>query len=143
MYRSLIFLLALWVLGPTTGVTQSTPRLGAAANWSARLAYPRQIPGALARGSMDTTADTTRRQIRPTYWQEGGIVGAVVSGGLLGWLGYGLCTTYGSNQNRNCGMSLLAGAVFGGAAGFAIGALVGGQIPKGPKQAWADSADVR
>lgn len=86
--------------------------------------------------------DTVVRQIKPTYWKEGGLVGGVVSGIFFAWLAHGLCTYYDESSNRNCGLKLVAGAVFGGGLGFGLGALVGGQFPKDQRVS-SDSADVR
>jgi hypothetical protein len=87
--------------------------------------------------------DTVVRQIKPTYWKEGGLVGGVLSGVFLAWLVHGLCTYYDESINPNCGLKLVAGGVFGGGLGFVLGALVGGQFPKGRPGAPSDSAEVR
>ena len=87
--------------------------------------------------------DTVARQIRPTHWKEGGLVGGVVSGIFFAWLAHGLCTYYDESSNRNCGLKLVGGAVFGGGLGFGLGALVGGQFPKGSQRGSSDSAEVR
>jgi hypothetical protein len=81
-------------------------------------------------------------QIEPTYWKEGGLVGGVLSGVLLALFAEALCT-YGEGNTRNCGMKLVAGAALGGGMGFVLGALVGGQFPKGPRRVSSDSAEVR
>ena len=47
----------------------------------------------LSRGSLiEEQSDTVARQIRPTYWKEGGIVGALATGAFLGWLVHGFCS---------------------------------------------------
>jgi hypothetical protein len=81
--------------------------------------------------SMVTEAhrDTLPRQIRPTYWQEG-----VLIGGLLGavggaFLGHGLCETS-EEFGKNCTGSLLLGGVLGAGLLAIPGALIGGQFPK-------------
>jgi hypothetical protein len=86
--------------------------------------------------------DTAVRQIKPTYWKEGALVGGIVSGIFFAWLAHGLCT-YDDGSNRNCGLQLVGGAVFGGGLGFGLGGLVGGQFPKGRPRVSSDSAQVR
>jgi hypothetical protein len=87
-------------------------------------------------------SDTVARQIRPTYWKEGGLVGGVASSILVGLFAQGMCA-YAEGNTRNCGLSLITGALLGGGVGFGLGALVGGQFPKGPPRVPSDSADVR
>lgn len=90
----------------------------------------------------DEPSDTVARQIRPTYWKEGGLIGGVASSILVGLFAQGMCA-YAEGNTRNCGLSLITGAVLGGGVGFGLGALVGGQFPKGPPRVSSDSADVR
>jgi hypothetical protein len=78
-------------------------------------------------------SDTTIRQIKPTYWKEGGLIGGVVSGVLVGLFAHGMCT-YDEGNTRNCGLALISGVVIGGGMGFSLGALIGGQVPKQPAQ---------
>lgn len=65
-----------------------------------------------------------------TYWKEGGVIGAV----LLGILGAVLIDRIcGDNSaSEHCGTETVGGAVIGAGVGFAVGALIGGQFPKGP-----------
>jgi hypothetical protein len=70
------------------------------------------------------------RQIRPTYWKEGGIVGALAAGAFLGWLADGFCNY--SESGGGCTGALVGGALGGGLIGFLTGALIGGQFPKQP-----------
>ena len=89
----------------------------------------------VARGplSVDWSAepkDTVVRDIRPTHWKEGALVGALlgaVGGALLGVAFCGMSDDIG----KDCtGTTILAGV--GGAVLLAIpGALIGGQFPKG------------
>jgi hypothetical protein len=87
-------------------------------------------------------ADTLAREITPTYWTEGGIVGAVVIGAFSAFFVHEICTKV-EGQGENCGGKTLLAFPAGGAFGFLIGALVGGQFAKNPKPAPADSAQVR
>ena len=76
--------------------------------------------------------DTVPRQIKPTHWKEGGIVGAVLIGGSSAWLGHAICR---NSQGGSCTGALVGGALGGGLIGFLIGALIGGQFPKQPTSA--------
>lgn len=84
-------------------------------------------------------SDTVARQIKPTYWKEGGLIGGVASGIFFALVGHAVCA-YQEGNTRTCGLKLIAGAVFGGGLGFALGALVGGQFSRGPLRASSDSA---
>ena len=55
--------------------------------------------------------DTVPRQIKPTYWKEGGIVGAVLIGGSSAWLGHAICR---NSQGGSCTGALVGGALGGG-----------------------------
>ena len=83
------------------------------------------------------TPDTIRRQIKPTHWREGGLVGALLLGGFGAWFANGFCRSLDESGN-GCGGSLIGGALGGGIAGFLIGALIGGQFPKHPRSAPVD-----
>lgn len=67
------------------------------------------------------------RELPRTYWLEGGIAGAIGLGLFTAVLYGGLC------ESQSCTGSTIAGAAFGGAVGLTIGALVGGQFRKGPR----------
>jgi hypothetical protein len=87
--------------------------------------------GPLSPGSLiGEQSDTVARQIRPTYWKEGGIVGALAAGAFLGWLAHGFCNY--SESGGGCTGALVGGALGGGLIGFLTGALIGGQFPKQP-----------
>lgn len=95
------------------------------------------VPGPIA----SEKTDTLPRQIKPTYWKEGGVIGALAAGSLLAYLGYGLCTSGDTNQD-GCGKALAGGALVGGGMGFLLGALLGGQFSKHLEKAPADSAQA-
>jgi uncharacterized membrane protein YeaQ/YmgE (transglycosylase-associated protein family) len=73
------------------------------------------------------------RQIRPTHWKEGGLVGALAVGAFGGWLGNEICRTS-DDTGSGCTGAVLGGALGGGVLGFLIGALIGGQFPKHPSE---------
>lgn len=85
-------------------------------------------PHLLAAASSDTVA----REIKPTHWKEGGIVGGVLVGGFGAWLGHEICR---NSEVGGCTGALVGGALGGGLIGFLTGALIGGQFPKHPKSA--------
>jgi hypothetical protein len=75
--------------------------------------------------------DTVPRQIPPTHWKEGGIVGAVALGAFGVWFGNEICQETDAGSEEGCtARSIVGGAILGGGLGFLIGALIGGQIPK-------------
>lgn len=88
--------------------------------------------------------DTIVRQISPTHWKEGGIVGAVILGAFGIWFGNEICQETEAGNDGGCAArAVVGGAIGGGGLGFLIGALIGGQFPKRPKRVSSDSADVR
>jgi hypothetical protein len=78
---------------------------------------------------MPLLADTVARHIKPTYWREGGLIGAVSVGAFIAYLAHGLCQDSDTIRG-SCADELVGGALLGGLVGFGIGALVGGQFPK-------------
>jgi len=66
--------------------------------------------------------------IQKTEWLKGGIIGAVIAGLATAYLAGGLCD---SDAGGGCHSSqVVAAAALGAAAGFTIGALIGGSIAK-------------
>jgi hypothetical protein len=89
---------------------------------------PSAVLGVAARGPLRQSLlpDSVRRDIRPTQWKKGALIGAVVTGVGLALMMDGLCT-----PDSNCHKSPVVPAlVAGGAVGALIGALIGGQFPK-------------
>jgi hypothetical protein len=110
---------------------------------SASSLYTRRFPTPLDNHlRTDERSDTVARQIRRSYWKEGGLVAGVASSILVGLFAQGMCA-YAEGNTRNCGLSLITGALLGGGVGFGLGALVGGQFPKRPPRMSSDSADIR
>ena len=62
--------------------------------------------------------------IRPTHWLEGGLIGGI----LVGLLGSQLCNLSDARPPAACYVE--AFILTGGAIGFPVGALIGGQFPK-------------
>jgi hypothetical protein len=71
-----------------------------------------------------------RAEIQPTRWLTGGAIGGTVLGVLTGVLVAGLCEQ--SDIEQDCVFPTIGGALVGGALGFTVGALIGGQFPKAP-----------
>jgi hypothetical protein len=82
-------------------------------------------------------ADTVARQIKPTHWKEGGIVGALLLGAFGVWFGNEVCRN--SEGGGSCAGALVGGGLGGGLIGFLTGALIGGQFPKHPKSTPAEA----
>jgi hypothetical protein len=100
-------------------------------NLSSSLLYDLPLRGPLTPGSLlAEQADTVPRQIKPTHWKEGGLVGALAVGAFGAWLGSEICQN--SDTGSGCTGLTLGGALGGGVLGFLIGALIGGQFPKQP-----------
>jgi hypothetical protein len=78
--------------------------------------------------------DTVVRQIKPTHWKEGGLVGALVVGVLGAWFGSEICKVA-EDGDSGCAGLIVGGALGGAGTGFLIGALIGGQFPKHPEKA--------
>jgi len=60
----------------------------------------------------------------PTYWLEGGLIGGIGLGVLSGYEAGGLC------ESSDCTLGRVTVGILGGALGFTVGALIGGQFPK-------------
>lgn len=85
--------------------------------------------GPLRIAGLAEPADSIDRDIRPTYWKEGALVGALagIAGGAL--VGLVACS-YSDEAGKSCTGSAALGAL-GGALILAIpGALIGGQMHK-------------
>jgi hypothetical protein len=76
-------------------------------------------------------ADTVPKQIPPTHWVEGGIIGGIALGAFGIWLGHGLCQDTDAGSEPGCtAKAVIGGGIVGGGIGFLLGALIGGQFPK-------------
>ncbi len=89
---------------------------------------PSQVLAVAAQGPLrqPLAIDSVRRDIRPTHWKKGALIGGITIG-----LGLALSAMAWCNADSPCGegavpFSFLAG----GAVGGLIGALIGGQFPK-------------
>jgi hypothetical protein len=108
----------------------------AVAQWSSpSIAGPVPIPLILdlnARSAMaqPLAVDSVPREIRPTHWKEGALIGGLALGLGLAVLADALCR---SSDSGGCGGATTGGFLLGGVLGGFIGALVGGQFPKGPE----------
>ena len=91
--------------------------------------FSNPMPAPLRIAGLGVPADSVQRDIRPTHWKEGALVGGLVGavGGIL--LGRFVCGL--DESNRSCAGYTVGGAVGGAALLAIIGALIGGQFPKG------------
>jgi hypothetical protein len=85
--------------------------------------------------------DTTERDIRPTHWQRGLLIGGGIGAVGLGGFTYALCEGFSESQ-ENCLGPALGGAAVGAVVGGVIGALIGGQVPKEADTPPADSTST-
>jgi hypothetical protein len=100
------------------------------------LLAPNPSPLLWDRGRPDPVTRLTSPQVaRPaseipaTYWKEGAAAGAVLLGLGAGVLASGLCNEA-EGEDGSCGGRTIAGVLLGGAIGFGLGALIGGQFRK-------------
>ena len=98
----------------------------------ARIAGPQpsEVLGVAARGPLrqSLAPDSLRRQVRPTHWKEGALVGGVVTGLGLALLIDGFCRSSDTGCPAGTARQVF---LLGGVLGGLTGALIGGQIPKG------------
>jgi hypothetical protein len=71
--------------------------------------------------------DSLPRDIPPTHWKEGALIGGLSVGVGLAVLADGLCS---SDSGGSCGGAATGGFLLGGLIGGVTGALIGGQFPK-------------
>ena len=67
--------------------------------------------------------------LKPSYWKEGGLIGAGVLG-LSGLIVAAEFCGYSDTGDDDCTLGTIGGAVVGSALGFGVGALIGGMFPK-------------
>ena len=98
--------------GPTSSVLTST------------------APGPLRAAVPQEPGDSVERDIQPTHWKEGALVGGLIGvvGGAL--LGAAICRNS-EQSDKNCTGSTVGGGLIVGLVLAIPGALIGGQIPKG------------
>jgi hypothetical protein len=83
-----------------------------------------------ARGPLrqSVALDSVRRDIPPTHWKEGALIGGIGAGLSLALLASSVCQH--SESGGDCGGAFSAGFLVGGVLGGLVGALIGGQVPK-------------
>ena len=92
--------------------------------------FSNATPGPLRTASLAAPADSVERDIRPTYWKEGALVGGLV--GLAGGAVLGLVICAQSDEVGNsCTGSAVAGGLISALVLAIPGALIGGQMHKG------------
>jgi hypothetical protein len=92
--------------------------------------FSNAAPGPLRTPGLIPPADSIDRNIRPTYWKEGALVGGL-SGAAAGTvLGLVICRNS-EELGKNCAGSAVAGGLIAALVLAIPGALIGGQISKG------------
>jgi hypothetical protein len=87
-------------------------------------------PGPLRSQGFIEPADTIDRDIRPTYWKEGALVGGLI--GAAGGTALGLAICRNSEElGKNCAGSAVAAGLISALVLAIPGALIGGQMHKG------------
>jgi hypothetical protein len=126
MRRHLLWVLLLAMLGaPKAYAQRVAPPL-----WRADPppAFAPSTPTGLA-GLASREVGSAPTTVYPTYWKEGGIVGAILVGLAGAAVAGGLCGSSETNQG-GCTGTTVGGLVVGGLTGFGLGALIGGQFRK-------------
>jgi hypothetical protein len=73
------------------------------------------------------SVDSLPREVHPTHWKEGALVGGAAGGIAFAILMNALCR---SNVGGDCGGYAIGGFLVGGFIGGFAGMLIGGQFPK-------------
>jgi hypothetical protein len=91
---------------------------------------PSALLGAAVRGPLrqSLVPDSVWRDIQPTHWKEGALIGGVSVGLGMAILASGFCRS--SDNGGDCGGTFTLGLLAGGVLGGLVGALIGGQFPK-------------
>jgi hypothetical protein len=91
---------------------------------------PSALLGVVARGPLrqSLALDSVRRDIQPTHWKEGALIGGVSLGLGMAVLASGVCRNW--DGGGDCGGTFTLGLLAGGVLGGLVGALIGGQFPK-------------
>jgi hypothetical protein len=86
--------------------------------------------GPLRSAVSEERGDSVDRDIRPTHWQEGALVGGLI--GAVGGTVLGLAICRNSEElGKNCAGSAVAGGLISAVVLAIPGALIGGLMPKG------------
>ena len=85
--------------------------------------------GPLTAAALQEPRDSLQRDVRPTHWKEGALVGGLIGlvGGAL--LGAEICRNS-EQSDQNCTGSVVGGALISGLVLAIPGALIGGQMHK-------------
>jgi len=97
---------------------------------------PSALLGVAARGPLrqSLALDSVQRDIQPTHWKEGALIGGVSVGLGMAILANGFCRS--SDNGGDCGGTFTMGLLAGGVLGGLVGALIGGQFPKAEEDPW-------
>lgn len=87
-------------------------------------------PGPLRTAGLAVPPDSIDRDIRPTYWKEGALVGGLVGAAGGAVLGAAICRNSEEFGKRCTGTAVASGLISGLVLAIP-GALIGGQIHKG------------
>jgi hypothetical protein len=122
MSKTLLLVLCL-LAGGSSASAQAAPQGPAASILFAATPHSPLRPGSWER------ADSVARDIQPTHWKEGALIGGVLGGVGGALLGAWVCGM--SESSDGCTGTAVAGGLGGALVVGITGALIGGQISKG------------
>ena len=128
MTRAVTFARAAFLLIPTLGPDSAFAQ-GPLGPTIAALSFAPELAAAGPTADATALSASLRGAVRPNHWLTGGLIGAALLGVAGVALAAGLCDD--DSGVDNCTGPIVGTALLGAGLGFTIGALIGGQFPKG------------
>ena len=117
--------------------------LAGAAEAQTVVATPGPVRSPVFESFRPAVADTEPMRIKPTHWVTGAAIGGTALGLLTGLTAVGLCAMDDSGTDPSAVGCFAGGLLLGGLLGGTIGALIGGQFPKGDDLGRTPGGQVR